>query len=161
MTLTYQLTIKDKAEQELADDFCRFIIKSMQKSIKAKLESMPPEKVLQYEDVLLSSEVINWEIKPSKIDIYNVFNMLIRNLSYDRQKDFKYSIHFRNVVFPNSFNTIDTVVRLLDKGNERFIGIHIFNDVFNDYAKGMQKYWKVYILRELGRLTISKVVILK
>lgn len=161
MTLTYQLTVKDKAEQELADDFCKFIIGCMKKSIKAKLESMPVEKVSQYENVLLNSEIINWEIKPSKIDIYNVFSILIRNLSYDRQKDFKYSIHFKNVVFPNSFNTIDTIVRLLDKGNERFIGIHIFNDVFSDYVQNTQKYWKVYILRHLNRLTISKVVIIK
>lgn len=161
MRITYQLSIKDMAEQEIADSFCYYLIDIIKREIKYKVFSLPYEKIKNYEDVLLKSEVVSWNTKPASVNIYNVFNTLLDKLTFDKCKDFKYSIHFKNVLFNNTNNSIGSVVRLLDKGNEEFVGLFIIGNIFNDIERKINDHWKLYVYKKLKRISVSKVVIIK
>ena len=161
MRLTYQLSIKDKAEQEIANDFCSYLIDVIKREIRYKLFSIPYNKLKNYEDVLLKSEVVSWNTKPTSLNIYNVFNILLDRLTFDICKEFKYSIHFKNVLFNNTDNSIDSIVRLLDKGNEEYIGLFIIGNTFSDIERKINDHWKLYVYKRLKRISVSKVVILK
>ena len=161
MTITYQLSIRDKKEQEIANDFCLYLIDIIKSSVRYKLFSIPYVKLRNYETVLLKSNVISWNTKPTTINIYNVFNILLDKLTFDICKNFKFSIHFKNVLFTNTNNSIGNIVRLLDKGNEQFIGLFFIGEIFSAIEREINNYWELYVYRRLKRVAISKVVVLK
>lgn len=161
MTLTYQLNIRDGKEKLIADDFCKYLIDRIQFKIKCLISFTNAEKIKNFEKVLLNTETINWTVKPTSISIYNVLNILLNHITFDKSKDSKYYIHFKNVNFPNTYNSVSSIARLLDKGNEEYIGLYVFGNVFSEFARNINDEWELYVYKRLNRISVSKVVVLK
>ncbi len=125
-------------------------------------ESIRIDKINMYEDLFLKSTAIDWVHKPLHIDMVNVVNILLDNLKcYKISNKHIYMIGFDKKQFPNTRNSIDSIVRFLDKGNENFPGIHTFSTVFNKYENNINEYWESQILISLHRLPVSEVLVIK
>jgi uncharacterized protein YozE (UPF0346 family) len=92
----------------------------------------------------------------------NLVNILVNNIEcYKIPDEHIYMVGFSKEQFPNTRNSIDSIARLLDKGNEDFPGIHTFSNIFNRYENNINQYWETYILTQLNRIPISEVLIIK
>lgn len=150
---------QDSEEISIEKSFCYALKDLVSDDI---LDSIRIDKINMYEDLFLKSTAINWVHKPLHIDMVNVVNTLINNIKcYKIPDKHIYMIGFSKEQFPNTNNSIDSIVRFLDRGNEDFPGIHTFSNIFNRYENNINQYWKAHILVELGRLPVSEVLIIK
>ena len=159
MRIYYKIVSQDSEEISIEKSFCYTLKDLVSADI---LNSIRIDKIKLYEDLFLKSTAVSWVHKPLHIDIVNVVNVLINNIKcYKIPDKHIYMVGFSKEQFPNTNNSIDSIARFLDKGNEEFPGIHIFSNIFNRYENNINQCWKAHILTELGRIPISEVLIIK
>ena len=160
MNLTYRIETKGTDEYEILDEFSEYIIENLQRDLANKITQ---NKLNAYKDMFLETTAIVWTFKkPTTVNMQFILDELLDNLIYYKTKNGIYTIKFNDKInLSNTKNSIDSVVRFLDKGNEDFPGMHIFSKVFNEYSKNINRYWNHFVLIRLNRITISKVIIIK
>ena len=155
----YRVESRDKKEREAENLFCesmrKTVISYMRKNISVK-------KLQMHEDLLLSTTAIQWVKKPKHIDMSYVLNVLLDNMECLKiEKTHTYIIKFKNVNFPNTYNTIDSIVRFLDKGNEEYPAMYVFSNIFNYFENNINVYWRTFVLQVLHRYPIGKVLLIR
>lgn len=159
MRLMYRVDSRDEKERQVEKLFCesmkKTLISHMRKNISVK-------KLQMREDLMLSTTAIDWVKKPKHIDMSYVLNVILSNVECIKiEKTHTYIIKFKNVNFPNTYNTIDNIVRFLDKGNEEFPAMYVFSNILNSFENNINVYWKTFVLQVLHRYPIGKVLLVR
>lgn len=157
MTIIFELNCRDNLERSLIPEFCSNIIESMRHDITSKISR---NKLQAHEKDILNSEVIRWGIKPRSLNMSDLLATLAKNIVISNDKDI-YTIRFSYKNLYNTTNSIASVARLLDKGNEKFRGIYIIGNIFNLYRSHMNDFWELFITQKLNRVTTSEILVIK
>jgi len=159
MRIMYRVESRDKKERNIEKLFCE----SMRKTVISYIrKNVPIQKLQMHEDLMLSTTAIHWIEKPKSINMSYVLDVILNNMECLKiEKTHTYIIKFKSVNFPNTYNTIDSIVRFLDKGNEEFPAMYIFSNIFNSFENNINVYWRTFVLQVLHRYPIGKVLLVK
>lgn len=158
MKLLYTISTNKKREKQITDEFCVYISKKIFRELYRELK----HNTKTIESIINNTTAISWVNKPKKVNAGMVINVILDNIKcYKVPQKNIYIIRFSDNLFLESNNTIDSIVRLLDKGNEKYIGTHIFTKIFTKYEHNINLYWRLFVMYKLKKIPTSVVIVVK
>lgn len=124
--------------------FCRYIIKW----IRTELMRETNFEALQLRiDLLEAASWMSWSSKPDNITAKQVVRAVCNSLKWERRKNkFTITIDPRKR-FPNSYNSLESVCRFLDEGNDVVRGCYFLKQIEIKYQTNIYDYWAAFKIR--------------
>lgn len=160
LIIEYEVNPKNKEELQLADEFCKYIVKNIREEI---YNNMIPDKMNLLEKDILEASWIYWTRgKPKNINVTKLIKYILNNLWYRKRGRTRYAIVISSTHYiPGTYVTPDAMARFLDKGNEVTPCTTFISRVFNKYRDNINDYWKSYVSKKLGVYEVSELVLIR
>lgn len=158
MLIQFELLSEDSDELRLIDKFCSLLSESIGAEI---LKNIPHEKIYKYNKFLLESNIIDWKVKPNRVDTVNMVKFIVNNIVWFKRKGNRYIIKFKDIYYPNTNNSIFQLARFIDMGNETYQGLHFISPILLKYRDNLNLYWKSYVSINLHKLEVGEVVVIR
>lgn len=141
--------------------FCDYLVEDIKDSIRKNINY---RKLLKREKYILNARWIGWNSRssiPISLNMMSLaYNIIDNIICSNRYGVGRYVICINpSVYFSGSSTKLSTIARFLDKGNERVPGMYFISNVFNRYARNINRYWQAYASAKLGVVKVNKVVI--
>lgn len=142
------------------ESFCSYLLAEIQEEIANNINYRKMESREKY---LISAKWMRWTSRVYHINMislaYRIANSFICT---KREMNGQYVIQIDPKLYMyNSKTKLSTVARFLDKGNEKVRGTWFISSVLNRYTRNINRYWYAYASRKLGRIRVSKMVIVE
>lgn len=133
-----------KKPNNVAILFCRYIIRW----IKVELLRDTDFESLQLRiDLLKAASWMEWQNIPQKITAKQVVKLICNSLIWEKRKN-KFTIRIDpRKRFPNSFNSLESVARFLDIGNDVVRGSYFLKKIELKYQTNIYDYWAAFKIR--------------
>ena len=158
MTIEFEIEGTDKEEMNLMVPFCEFLVFNIRQDID---EQLNVELLQAKSRDLLKAKWIKWTNKPNYINMNWILQDIKSAIKYRERETGHYQIYFdTTILFRNSKNKLEQIVRFIDKGNDVSKATGVFSKIFNRYQKNIPKYWTAYIQLKLRRFATTKAVVI-
>lgn len=147
VNIIFSLTDVNNSEKKYIKPFCEYLVYNIQQDIFKKANWL---KINRKSDDILNCNWVSWKKKPKRLNMYRVMKLITKNIVCNKCKNDVYIIQVKNNVrFPNTRNTLEQIVRFIDKGNilEKVLPTMCISDVFNTYTqRKINRMWREYVI---------------
>lgn len=159
MILQFQFTNLTEKERELIPNFCEFFKNMILVKLNTKINRKKISLRLKYMEE--EASWIDWEsnkkYNTSVTDIIDTISQSIIAVPY-KNNVWKIEIN-SNVLIPNSYTSIDRLVRFLNYGDTKYKATGMFTNIEHEYRhQKLNALWNWFILKELGYNTSSLII---
>jgi len=156
--LQFQFTNLIEEEREIIPDFCEFLKSLMLAKLNTKINRKKISLRLKYmED---EARWINWNNKKYSTSVQDIIDSIILSLVAVPYKNNLWKIEVNtNVLIPNSYTSIDRLIRFLNYGDIKCKATGMFTKLEHEYRhQKLNGIWNYFILKELGYNTTSTII---
>ena len=159
MILQFQYINLDADEKEIIPDFCEFVKSLMLTKLNTKVNRKKISLRLKY--IEEEAKWINWnntsKYSTSVQDIIETISDAIITVPY-KNNIWKIEVN-RNVVIPNSYTSIDRLIRFLNYGDTKCKATGMFTTLEHEYRhQKLNALWNYYVIKELGYNPTSNII---
>lgn len=145
-----------RRERNLIPDFMDGLISQIKRDIKS---SVVASKFIVREQDVLNASWIRWKIKPRHIRMKSLMLYVTSNLEWVQRRNNQFVIQINKLAkIPNSYTSIDTLARFLDKGNNVTPGTYFISKVLAKYRENINDYWKAYVSIKLKEVRVDECI---
>ena len=159
MILQFQFTNLEENEKEIIPDFCEFLKSLMLAKLNTKINRKKISLRLKY----LEEEVswINWNgSKKYDTTTSDLIDTIIKSIRAVPYKNNLWKIEVDgNILIPNSYTSIDRLVRFLNYGDIKCRATGMFTNLEHEYRhQKLSAMWNYYVMKELGYSPSSRII---
>lgn len=136
--------ILDEVPENNRLDFCTYIINELKSMFE---KAYDPSRVIKLEEYLNSHITIQQQIfKPTYYSVHDLYRIALENLNIKQLNEFTYRIEIdRNVVIPNSYNTLYSVISLFEFGTLSVKKYGLLSQCMETIADNLTTYYTNYL----------------
>lgn len=150
--------IDESKEFELMDDFNKWLCEQLYTTINTNINR---RKLSLRMNHLYEVSWINWD-KNHKYNtgVSNIMHSIHEAITYTRHKNNLWIISIdANIRIPNSYTSIDRLIRFLNYGDNKYKATGIFTKLAQTYNfTKLNGMWKLFVLNRLGYVTTTRIV---
>ena len=159
MILQFQYINLEENEKEIIPDFCEFLKSLMLVKLNTKINRKKISLRLKYMEE--EAKWINWnntaKYNTSVQDIIDTISDAIIAVPY-KNNLWKIEVN-RNVVIPNSYTSIDRLIRFLNYGDIKCKATGMFTVLEHEYKhQKLNALWNYFVIKELGYNPTSNII---
>ena len=159
MILQFQFTNLDEKEKEIIPDFCEFVKNLMLAKLNTKINRKKISLRLKYMEE--EARWINWNNnKKYSTSVEDIINSIMESIVAVPYKNNLWKIEVNsNELIPNSYTSIDRLIRFLNYGDTKYKATGIFTNLEHEYRhQKLNAIWNYFIMRELGHNAVSTII---
>ena len=155
--IQFQVVNFESEELQQTISFCKWLLDNI--ILYYIIENSNTDKIKIRINKLQEVEWIKWKKnKKIKLKYDEIINAITKCIIIKKYRNNVYKIETNeNVLIPNTYTSIDRLIRYINSGDNELPATNIFTDIKNklNYMQ-LNSYWKFFISNELGYFTDSK-----
>lgn len=156
MLLQFQLTNTSKEEKEIMLEFGDWLCEQIYSDINTYINRRKIQLKIPY---LYQVNWISWA-NSKYIDTEMIMNSIHTSLIAKPQRNNICKLIIdNNVLIPNTYTSIDKLIRFLNFGDTIYKGSGMFTTIIHKYNnKKLNNLWKIFATRELGIMSRGEII---
>lgn len=150
-------TVNEDDSIELIPDFCKWLCDILYSYIDTKLNRRKIQLRIKH---LYEVPWIRWSKKPSYTDTQTILETFRKSLIVEQYRKNIWRLRTDTTTeLPNTFSSVDRVVRFIEYGDSQIPGTGIITKASqNIIGINLQTLWKTYCLQELGYVSDIQII---
>ena len=156
MLLQFQITNTTLEEKELMFEFGEWLCEQIYTDINTYINRRKIQLKIPY---LYQVKWIEWN-KVKFLDTESIMEAIYKSLIPKPQRNYVWKIIIdKNVVIPNTYSSIDKLIRFLNFGDNTYKGSGMFTNIIHKYTNiKLNNLWRLFITRKLGFMSQGEII---
>lgn len=157
MLVQMQFVDISETERDLIPHFCEWLCNIIFSNINNKINRKKVSLRLKY--ILDEVNWIHWNSDKYSLSVAEIFEAIAKSIDFESYQNNTWKIIINpNVLIPYSNTSIERLVRFINFGDMKQRATGMFNVEHKYNHKELNVLWKIYISRNMGVLTTSKII---